>query len=137
MIPANDPTGKYIVFFDGFCGLCNGFVDWLIKVDKKDLFLFAPLQGNTARKRIPHQVNKDIDSIIVYNNEQFYVKSSAVKRILGLLGFPWNCFVVFFFLPLKMTDWFYDLVARRRYSFFGKKETCRVPGEKEKLKFLD
>lgn len=124
-----------VVFFDGLCNLCDGFISYIVKVANPDLIKIASLQGETAAMLFK---NKDLpDSIIFFENGVAYFKSEAVLRIGKKLGGPHrilaNCCFVF---PAFLRDFIYDWIAKRRYSFFGKKETCRLPTAAEKEFFL-
>lgn len=121
-----------IVFFDGYCNLCNSFVDFLIKVDKKGLLKFASLQGETATKRLDtkeHPINKD--TVIYLRDNQQFEKSTAVLYILSDLGGFWRLLKIFLVLPQCLRDFFYRLVAANRYRFISKRATCRTPSKEE------
>ena len=130
---------KKIIFYDGFCNLCDGFVKTIINLDKSNIFLFAPLNGNHAKDLL-----KDIgldsrksDSVIFYDKEEISFKSKAVIEILlSLKGF----FYLFWFaklIPSFLSNIVYDIVAKNRYAWFGKQDKCIVPDKKIRSKFLD
>ena len=126
-----------VIFFDGVCNLCNGVVDFLIRMDKKRIFRYAPLQSQTAKEMNLISTNgKDPDSIILLYNEQLYRKSDAVLKIALLLQGAWRIFVVFYILPGNIRDKLYDFIASRRYKWFGKRDSCRTPTEEEAQLFL-
>lgn len=134
------PNNKKLILFDGVCNLCNSSVQYVIKHDKKNLFLFAPLQSETGKKLInDHQINTNkIDSILLYTPEKGIVyKSTAALNIAKHLGFPRNLAVVFFVIPAFIRNWVYDYIAKNRYAWFGKKDACMVPTPELKSKFLD
>lgn len=123
---------KPIVFFDGVCHLCNGFVDSVVLRDPKHRFCFAPLQGTTAQAHLSANDINDLDSVILMQNGKIYKKSTAVLKILsGLGGFHslWGLFLV---LPSFIRNWIYDLIAKRRYIWFGEREFCRLPTPEER-----
>ncbi len=120
-----------IIFFDGECMLCNGFVDFLIKKDKKNIFKFASLQGETAKKIIPEKY-KYIDSVIYFQKGNCYIKYDAVSKIASQLPFPYSIGIICKFIPNQ----FYDYIAKKRYQWFGKKETCRMPQKEDTGKIL-
>ena len=134
------PKNKALIVFDGICNLCNASVQLVIKNDKKNIFLFAPLQGQTA-KDIISNYNIDtskVDSILLYIPEKgLFLKSTAALKIAYSLGFAWNLLSFFIIIPVFIRDWIYDLIAKNRYKWFGKKETCMVPTEELKSKFLE
>ena len=128
---------KPIIFFDGVCSLCNKFINLLFRLDTKNKFLVSPIQGETFKKIIISEDDKKIDSIALWQNGHLYFKYSAVVRIISSLGGVWCVFKVFHIIPLKLGDFFYDIVAKNRYAWFGKKNSCRLPTASERAKFLD
>lgn len=125
-------TSHAIIIFDGVCSLCNWFVRFVIRHDKAGYFKFATLNSLVAEKLLAgfvkdNSIGKMPDSVMLVENRQVFVKSEAVVRIGSRLqGFKW---VVFFYrlLPVCARDWLYDLVAKRRYRWFGKKDACMIP----------
>ena len=130
---------KKIIFYDGHCNLCNGFVNAIIKLDKKSIFLFAPLNGNHAKNLLKKNniKNTTIDSVVLFNNNSISYKSKAVIEILISLGGIYRVLVMTKIIPRAILDWLYDIVAKNRYSWFGKQDRCRVPDKKIISKFLD
>ena len=129
-------TESNIVFFDGVCGLCNGFVDFLIKRDRKGVLLFAPLQGDKARELFPTINSEKLETIIYWRNGKEIHKSNAVLFILKDMGGPWSLCYVLRICPRFLRDWIYDFVAKNRYNWFGKRDACRLPTESEKMRFI-
>lgn len=131
-------TNQKIIFFDGVCGLCNTFADWVIRRDKKNIFLFSPIQGETAKGRLgPLPENSDEWSIIYSNqNNELKYASSAVLDILYELGGGWRILSYFSVLPVSLRDWVYRFIAKRRYRWFKKRDSCRIPTKEERHKFL-
>lgn len=125
-----------IVYFDGVCGLCNRFVDFLIRKDKKQKLLFAPLQGETAAKNLGIDPGQEFDSVIFLEGDKLYYKSSAALRILSSMGGSWKLMRVFLIIPGFLRNFVYDIIANNRYKVFGKKEACRIPTKEERQKFL-
>ena len=130
---------KKIIFYDGHCNLCNGFVNAIIKLDKKSIFLFAPLNGNHAKNLLKKNniKNTTVDSVILFNNNSISYKSKAVIEILISLGGIYRVLVMTKIIPRAILDWIYDIVAKNRYSWFGKQDRCMVPDKKIISKFLD
>ena len=130
---------KKIIFYDGHCNLCNGFVNAIIKLDKKNIFLFAPLNGNHAKSLLKknNMKNTTIDSVVLFNNNSISYKSKAVIEILISLDGIYRVLVMTKIIPRAILDWLYDIVAKNRYSWFGKEERCMVPDKKIISKFLD
>ncbi|MCB0351679.1 MAG: DUF393 domain-containing protein, partial [Bdellovibrionales bacterium] len=115
-----------IVFFDGICNLCNHFIDWLIRHDSRAVFKIASLQGEFAKLRLSSTHHEHLDSIVLLESGQIYTKSTAVLKILAKLGAPWSWTRVFIIVPRPIRDAAYSLIARNRYSLFGKRESCRL-----------
>ncbi|OFZ29679.1 MAG: hypothetical protein A2622_10675 [Bdellovibrionales bacterium RIFCSPHIGHO2_01_FULL_40_29] len=128
---------KRIIFFDGICPLCNGFVDFVLKKDSKRHFQYASLQSDFAKTNLPEQ-NLSLDSVVLLENSQIYMKSTAVLRVLFQLGGYWTplC-IIASIIPRPLRDFFYDIIAKNRYRVFGKYETCRLPSSEERSLFLD
>lgn len=133
------PPNKKIILFDGVCNLCNSSVVKVIALDKKDKFVFASLQSEVGKKIIRH-LKIDIlktDSIILYEpNVSYDVKSSAALKIMRSFGGLWSLTQLFFIFPRPIRDAVYDFIAKNRYKWFGKKESCAVPTPKLQKRFL-
>ncbi len=136
----NIPKNKSLILFDGVCNLCNNSVQYVIKHDKNNRFLFAALQSDTG-KEIIEKFNIDTaktDSILLYSPEKGIAhKSTAALKIASKLGFPRNLMVVFFIVPTFIRNWVYDFIAKNRYKWYGKKEACMIPTPELKSRFLD
>ena len=136
----NIPKNKKIILFDGICNLCNNAVLKIIKNDKKNLFLFASIQSNIG-KQIINSLKIDTfktDSIIVYEPGISYeIKSSAVLSITKHFKGFWMLTQLLWFFPKSLRDWVYDYIAKNRYKWFGKKESCLLPTQNLKAKFLE
>jgi predicted DCC family thiol-disulfide oxidoreductase YuxK len=126
-----------IIFFDGYCGLCNGFVDFVLPRDKNKHFRFATLQGTTAARLLSKEDVESLDSVVVYMDRQKFRKSRAVLRVFSQMGGAWSLLSFFGILPTFFLDFFYDIVANNRYAWFGKRDVCRLPTPEERALFLD
>ncbi|GJM14684.1 MAG: hypothetical protein DHS20C13_00110 [Thermodesulfobacteriota bacterium] len=128
-----------VVLFDGVCNLCNGSVEFIINRDRMGEFRFASLQSDTAKHLISELdiPNDTMDSIILVENNKQYFKSSAVLRICKKLGGLWSLLYMFILVPVSIRDYFYDIVARNRYRWFGKRENCMVPSKELESRFLN
>lgn len=134
----NNPYKKHVIFFDGFCNLCNSSVDFILRKDSEQKFLFDSLQSDIASKTLSPSLPKDIDSIVVWKSSgELLVKSSAGLFIASQLGGWLNIFIIFKILPSSLRDALYMLIARNRYRWFGKKSTCRIPTANERARFLE
>ena len=134
------PKNKKLILFDGVCNLCNNSVLKVIKYDKKNTFLFAALQSETGQK-ITNHLNIDIskmDSIILYEPGITYeVKSTAALKVMNHFGGIWKLTQIGFLFPEVFRNHIYDFIAKNRYKWFGKKESCMLPTKELKAKFLD
>lgn len=134
------PSHKKLILFDGVCNLCNSSVQYVIKHDKKNMFMFTALQSEAGQQIIKEykiDTNKT-DSILLYTPEQGVVsKSTAALKIASRLGFPQNLMTVFFIVPPFIRNWVYDYIAKNRYKWYGKKESCWIPTPELKSKFLE
>ena len=134
------PKNKKIILFDGICNLCNDSVLKVIKYDKRDHFVFVALQSKIGQDIINYlkiDVSK-IDSIILYQPGVAYdIKSTAALKIMKDFGGFWVLTQVFEILPTPIRDYFYDYIAKNRYKWFGKKESCMIPTPELKAKFLN
>jgi len=130
--------GQHIILFDGVCNLCSRTVVFIIKRDKEQQFKFAPLQSD-AGKKISAQLNLpsvDFDSLVYLNENKLFLRSDAVLHILKDIGYPWKIFFAFVVLPKPLRDAVYDLIARNRYRFFGKRAACMIPTTETAQRFL-
>ncbi|WP_417866354.1 thiol-disulfide oxidoreductase DCC family protein [Xanthomarina gelatinilytica] len=136
----NLPKNKQLILFDGVCNLCNASVQYVIKHDKNNVFMFAPLQGETGQFIIEkYQIDTaKTDSILLYTEGKGIVyKSTAVLKIAGKLGFPRNLLQVLLVIPPVIRNWVYDYIAENRYKWFGKQNECMIPTENLKARFLN
>lgn len=137
----NIPKHNKLILFDGVCNLCNSSVLFVIKRDKKNVFLFAPLQSKIGQAII-NEFNIDTvqtDSILLYNPEtrKIYSKSTAALKIAKSLSFPTKTLSIFLIIPSFIRNWVYDFIAKNRYKWFGKKESCMIPTQELNAKFLN
>ncbi len=136
----NIPTDKQLILFDGVCNLCNSSVLYVIKRDKEDLFLFAPLQSEIG-KDIIKKFNIDTektDSILLYNpkKDSLSYKSTAALKVAKQLGFPTQLLTVFFIVPVFIRNWVYNYIAKNRYKWYGRKDACMIPTLELQSKFI-
>ena len=128
-----------VILFDGVCNLCNGFVQFIIKHDKKNKFMFGSLQSDAAKQLLePFQFPVDeLKTIILLENNKIYMRSRAVLRIASQLHGAWKLTAVFYIFPSFISDAVYNLIAKYRYKLFGKKDSCMIPTPELKSKFID
>lgn len=131
--------GKKIILFDGVCNLCNGAVQFIIKRDAKDVFRYAALQSVIGLKLISERgIDTNlIDSIILVDpGVAYYTKSDAALEIAKSFGGLWGAVQLFKWIPTSIRNAIYDVVAKNRYRWFGKKDQCMIPTPELQAKFL-
>lgn len=127
-----------IILFDGGCNLCNNSVQFIIKRDPVGYFKFASLQSESGQTLLKiYGLDNNLNSFVLIENSKVYLKSSAALRVSSKLGTGWRMLSIFRLLPPFFTDYLYDIVARNRYKWFGKKESCMLPKQDWKERFLD
>jgi predicted DCC family thiol-disulfide oxidoreductase YuxK len=133
------PKGKKIILFDGFCNLCESSVLFVIKYDKKDIFRFVALQSDLGKEIVKHiGLNpKHIDSVILYEpGVSYFYKSDAAIEIAKDLGGFFHMGTLFKIIPNGLRNLLYDYIAKNRYSWCGRKESCWTPSDELESKFL-
>ena len=126
-----------IVFFDGYCGLCNRLVDFGIRFGQNSNLKWAPLQGKTAAKLLPASLRQDSKTLVFYHQGDFLLEAHGAFAILARLDWPWKALALLRFLPQSWMAFLYRLVSRHRLRLWGRREQCRVPTECEQKFFLD
>lgn len=129
---------KSILLFDGICNLCNASVQFILQKDHKEQFLFASLQSDAAEKLLLQYKEKKIgmDSIVLIEDGKVYQKSAAVLKICRHLNWPWRIFLLGGYLPKSLRDNLYDLIAKNRYRWFGKQDSCTMMVPEYKNRFI-
>ena len=135
-------SDSFLICFDGHCLLCNSWVDFLIKRDRKNVFTFTSIQSNGGRNALlKHGYSEskleDTDSIVVLKADQISIRSDAVIEILVALGGIYKISKLLKLIPPSLRNLVYDTVAKRRYRWFGKRDICRIPSPEESHKFLE
>ena len=128
-----------VILFDGVCNFCNYWVIFAIKRDRKKKLRFTPLQGETAMRLLPqYNLNPtSLSSVIFIDSGKAWTQSSAAIRICKHLDGGWKLFYGLIIIPKFIRDFFYNIIARNRYKWFGKKESCMVPAPGLSERFLD
>ncbi len=112
-----------VVIFDGICGLCNKSLKLLMKLDKEKILKYTSLQGEYVKGLA---LKDEIDSIVFYQDNILYYKSTAILKILHSLGGIWNMSYIFYIIPPFIRDFIYDIIAKYRYHIFGKVMYCHM-----------
>ena len=122
---------KIVIYYDGICFVCSSAMNTLIKMDRHNILYFSPLQSKFAKSTIDKKYLETMDTVIVKRDKKFYTKSNAAFVILEELKNPLR--YSFYLVPSFFADFIYDFVAKRRYSWFGKKEECIFPIDNPKF----
>src|SRR5690606_7831218 len=133
------PHGKKLILFDGVCNFCNYWVNFIMERDINDLFRFASLQsefGQSILKKI-NLSTEDFDTFVLLEDEQYFIKSTAALKIVRNLSGALKLIYPLIIMPKFLRDLLYTIIAKYRYRIFGKSESCRIPTEAEKAKFLE
>lgn len=133
-----------VVFFDGYCGLCDRTVNFLLRRDRDKRLLFSPLQGETFESiRQKHPELENVNSVILAEpdeandeNVTWHVRSEATLRAIRYLPAPWKWAGIFRFVPRFLRDAVYKVIAKNRLKIWGERETCRLPTPEERDRFL-
>ena len=127
-----------VVLFDGVCNLCNGAVTWLLERDKRHVLRFGALQSEAAQRMLEAFGARDDlpDSIVLIDAAGVHTRSDAALRIASYLGLPWSLLSVGRVLPRALRNAIYDWIARHRYRWFGKRDSCMLPSPGVADRFL-
>ncbi|MEG0259482.1 MAG: thiol-disulfide oxidoreductase DCC family protein [Lysinibacillus sp.] len=126
-----------IILFDGICNFCDSSVQFIIKRDHQGYFRFASIQSEIGQKILQQQdVPESIDSVILIEGNQVFIESTAALKISRRLDRLWPLCYVFLMVPPFIRDGCYRIFAKRRYRWFGKKESCMLPNLEERQRFL-
>jgi predicted DCC family thiol-disulfide oxidoreductase YuxK len=130
---------KSVIIFDGVCNLCNASVDFILRHDTQAHFLFATQPSDVAQAWLEETniPSETFDAVILWENGKVFIASTAALRIARRLQFPWPLFYGFMIVPRPIRDFVYAWIARNRYRWFGKRDTCRLPTPEERDRFLD
>jgi predicted DCC family thiol-disulfide oxidoreductase YuxK len=128
-----------VILFDGVCNLCNGAVNWAIRHDKENRFKFASLQSDYGKQAINrfHLTADYLNTIVLLDNDRVYLRAEAVLKILKHLGGIYSLAYIFNVIPSPILNFFYNIVAKYRYRWFGKNDSCMVPDASIKQKFIE
>ena len=128
-----------IVIFDGVCNLCEFSVNFIFERDSAGQFYFTPAQsplGASLLRRFGINTSR-LDTVVLVRDGQAYTRSAAALEIAARLDLPWNLLTVFQAVPEPLRDMIYDLIAQNRYQLFGKKDSCMLPSEALRKRFLE
>lgn len=132
-------TEKRIILFDGVCNLCNNAVQFVIKHDPSNKFMFASLQSSKGQSLLEQYSlpQQGFDSFVLIQNEKVFLKSTAALQVAKQLSGPIKLLYGFIIVPAFIRNAVYAFVAKNRYKWFGKKDSCMIPSASLKAKFLN
>ena len=130
---------ELVVYYDGVCGLCDFFVNILIKIDSKGVLKFSSLQGDSGQKLLSNLIfdKKELDTVLFRTNDQVYTRSTAVFKIIKSIGGIWRLFLLFDLLPTSFNDFIYRKISINRYKLFGKLDRCDISKFNKPGQFID
>jgi predicted DCC family thiol-disulfide oxidoreductase YuxK len=137
---ATPTDDRPILLIDGVCNLCNGIAQFVIRRDPSPgRFRFAALQSNCGQQLLREHglPTEDLGTFVMIDGKRVFVRSTAGLHVLRGLGLPWSLLYVLIIVPRPMRDVVYRWIARNRYRWFGKQESCMVPTPDIRSRFLD
>ncbi len=135
--PNRNKETQNVVLFDGVCGLCNGWINFLLSIDLDGYLKYSTLQGSFAQTILSDAEIKNMKTIVYVRDHKTLTQSAAILAILRDLGGIWTIFSLLKVIPAFPRDFLYTLISENRYKIFGKHETCRLPTPEERAKFID
>ena len=127
-----------VILFDGVCNFCNKSIQFIIEREPKGYFCFASLQGEVGQSLLKkHQLPSRVDSFVLIENNQVYLKSDAALRICKHLKGAWKLMSLFLMVLKPVRNAVYSLIANNRYKFYGKRDSCMIPPPEIRERFLD
>jgi len=128
-----------VILFDGICSLCNGFVLFVIRHDKKNKFRFGSLQSDSAKKLLEpfHFPLEELKTIVLVEDGKLFLRSRAVLRIASQLDGAWKLSAILYVFPSFISDAVYNQLSKYRYKIFGKRDSCMVPTPELKSRFIE
>lgn len=138
-LPILIPKGKKVLLFDGVCNICDGFVQFILKRDKKAIYVFASLQSDMAQQLLEKHgaPTNSLETVVLIDGQQVYTHSDVALEVAKDLGGIYRIFRLFSFLPKSFRNRVYDWIASNRYKWFGEKATCMLPKREWRSRFLD
>jgi predicted DCC family thiol-disulfide oxidoreductase YuxK len=134
--PGGEEPGAIVLFFDGTCGLCNALVAFVLRHDAGKRIRFSPIQGELASRKLTSAQINNLESLYVLHGDVLFEKADAVLELCRQLGGFWHLGRIMRVVPRGLRHLAYDVVARNRYRWFGRKETCRLPSPEEESRFI-
>lgn len=126
-----------IILYDGECSFCNRSVQFILRHDKRGCFRFAAQQGEKGRVLLGKHGLQELEGIVLVEADRAYSHSTAVLRICRGLPWPWKLAAAALLVPRPLRDGIYNIIARNRYRWFGRAESCLLPSPEQRARFLD
>lgn len=127
-----------LILFDGVCNLCNAWVRFVLRHDPTRIFQFAAQQSPIGQAMIEAHVggSPQLSSVILIAGKSAYTESAAILEICARLGRPWSWLALLLIIPRRLCDACYRYVVRHRYQWFGRTDTCQLPSEDVRSRFI-
>ncbi len=127
-----------IVVFDAQCLLCDGWVKFLLRHDHRQVLRYASIQGETGQALLARAGLRvqGLETLLLVDGQQVWQHTGAILRVLNALGWPWKLAWAAWLVPAPIRDSLYRWLARNRYRWFGRSETCLMPQESFRHRFL-
>ncbi len=137
-LPPNMKEDCKVILFDGVCKLCNFWSQFIIKNDRKMIFMLASVQSLEGQQILKHfnMPTDHFDTMLYVEGDQSFEKSDAFLKIVNQLDLPWKLLNIFRFLPGWFRNWLYDRIALNRYALFGKYDQCLLPTPDHAKRYL-
>ena len=128
-----------IILFDGVCNLCNSSVQYVIKHDPNARFTFASLQGKTGQELLKKHglSDNELNSFVLIINDKVFTRSAAALTVAKQLSGVTKMLYGFMIIPPFIRDGVYNFIAKNRYKWFGKKDSCMIPTPELSSRFLN
>jgi predicted DCC family thiol-disulfide oxidoreductase YuxK len=132
-------NNEAVLLFDGVCNLCNSSVQFILKHEKNQNLTFAAIQSEAGKRLLAeHYINPiQTNSVILIKSGQVYTQSDAILKLTQFLNFPYSLGRILFVVPKSIRNFFYKNVARNRYRWFGKRDSCMIPTPQLRNRFLE
>ncbi|MUK89436.1 DUF393 domain-containing protein [Ornithinibacillus sp. L9] len=126
-----------IILFDGECNFCDRSVQFILKKESEPYYHFSSLQSDAGKELIKEfGIPKNLDSMILIEGDTYFTKSSAALRVCKKLSGYWKLLYGLLIVPKPIRDLFYNILAKNRYKWFGKKDSCMLPSAEVRNRFL-
>lgn len=138
-LSTTQPADPPVLLFDGVCNLCTASVQFVLRRDRREVFRFAALQSEAGRRLVArHGLDPEaLHTLVLVDGDRAFVRSAAALRVAGRLSGLWPLLRVFLLVPRPLRDAAYDWIARHRYRWFGRRESCLLPTPELRRRFLD